>query len=260
MKRRHRELFFRIALIIASVLLPLKLVAQSSDDDEFSFKDETAPQIQKSLKQKQTHAKGGKSKVSNQSSIASSPWHFLIGIGYHSADKTVFSSVTSNVSSNSSEATFFSNSAYEITLGLIHTRADSIGGFGHLTYQSERQIHRIERSSGTVTTYSDAKPSIQIFLLEAGGFYRWTSLYVPIGFNYSLVSFSDVDNVTNSKTSVNGALGYQGGVGYIFARHFIIEALFKIIAVESKTEGAVITLSQGTGYTSGPAVQIKYGF
>jgi len=176
------------------------------------------------------------------------------------ADQTQFRSVSTNISSTTYEATYISNPAIEVSVEAMYSPIQNWGGFVALTYQSERELTRVETSTGTTTEFTNGKPGIQVALLEAGTLYRWQNLYLPIGFNYALVSFKDADNATNTKTTVNGAVGAQTGAGYFLNEHLIVEALIKVVALTAQAQGTLLTLSYGTGYTIGPALQIKYAF
>ena len=90
--------------------------------------------------------------------------------------------------------------------------------------------------------------------INGGAVYRWDSVYIPFGLNYSIPS------VTNSTLNINGGLGAQFGVGYYFNPQFSLELLEKVQTITADAVVGGINVDYKTGYLAGLQLHVKFNF
>lgn len=238
-------------LLLAHLLLSINFVhAQDSDSSEnLDSAEEPARAPAPTLKPK----------IQKRPPKASS-WIIVGGLGYHSTSKINFKNVSASGVLNTHEVSFAIGSAFEITAAAMYSEKDSWGAFGALTYQSKREIGDVDLGNGSFLRYTGGRPSIQLTLLEAGGLYRWSEFYIPLGFNYSIASYTDISDSSGTSTSLNGAMGFQAGAGYFLTDKICIEALIKMASISGKASTASVNLDYGTGNLTGLALQVRYIF
>lgn len=259
-----------ILLICTCLCLPSANVRAQNDDDL----DRMERSLNKKVKKRKL-----KSRMPAQTSMsanverkrAKDPYvRYVFGVGYHSANSTTFKSASGTVGGNpaSGEVVTTMQPAYELSLGLLLGRRRSFGMFGTVTYQTRREISRVDTTLNgekIPVEYPGEKPSMQITIMELGGTYRFDNLYIPVGVNFPIAGSSTTPpedpNGLNTRTNGGPGLGYQAGVGYFLWSGFHVEALYKVIAMQAKTTiPGTAVLDLKTGYTPGFSFQMRYGF
>lgn len=193
---------------------------------------------------------------------------FAAGAYLSSAKKLKFDSIT--VANGTDSATGSLENSTDASGGVFieinemppHAMGYSLG----VAYERKREI-----DSGTMTlngqtvssVSSGEKTTFDFFLLYVNAIYRFDSIYIPFGLNYSFPRFEQGSNATGVLTS-RSDLGAQFGIGIYLNDSVQVEALYRNVNVDLKLRNAGtnsdINVDYNTGSLSGGLVQLKISF
>jgi len=97
-------------------------------------------------------------------------------------------------------------------------------------------------------------PSLELWTLYANAIYRFDSLYIPFGGNYSFVNYSRPAGFSTSNT-FEGTWGLQLGLGLYLGNHFSLETLARLNQLKGKD-----AYSNGTTVDYGTMQYMNYMF
>lgn len=196
-------------------------------------------------------------------SSVSQPWQFGVGFGLGLGSRLVFSDVKFSNSSSEIKADLdFKNSANFI-FEARNLQSSSWGFIGTLTYETKRELDSYDYSSNGVTlsfNASDDAPKVQVTLLSLNAAYRWNEFYMPFGFNFSRINWTESNSSSVTSIDAQGGVGFEFGGGYYIQKEIVIEGLIRATAVKLKLSNSTDSINFGKGYLSSLAISGKYLF
>lgn len=237
-----------------------KPAGESFEDEPFERYDK--PRRSKTRKSK---SRSGRRSRNDFDFPDNKPFRYFVGGGYHMATKTNFSGGTVTEGSLGGFDNFSvqvsHSSALEVSGGIISNRPRALGFKANLTYQLNRGVSGAEFSSPDGLTEADLSgTNLQLILVEGGGIYRWSDLYVLLSLNYPIVSYTGENPTTGGEIKMSGSINWSFGVGYRINREWTAELQLKQISVKATDTSDTVTLDYGKGSLSGFAAGVLYLF
>jgi hypothetical protein len=192
-------------------------------------------------------------------------WRFAGGLSYMiSASSAKFDnmSVTSGTLTETGSASLDYSQVFSIAIEWRRSPKFSWGFSGGLNYEMERTFEGGKITSGgtTVTLSGGSGASkFQFTTLYGNAAYRWDTFYIPMGFNYSIVTFTPASGATGTSTPT-GQIGAQLGIGNYFSDNFALELFSWVTATKLKSTSGSSTVDYGLGTFPSLRFGFKYIF
>ena len=127
-------------------------------------------------------------------------------------------------------------------------------------YDLTRTITILSDNSATIY-YSGTRPTLQMTTVYGNGIFRLGTVYLPIGINYLIPTFTGgVGNGAITNSNFVGNVGFQFGVGILLGRNFAVEFEDRIMHFQCTSLAHDTTINWGDTYLSGLQINLKFSF
>ncbi len=186
-----------------------------------------------------------------------SRFQFAAGLSYAILSSAKFSGTLSQGADYGFSAEGKSGTGGAISADVRFWLNDSYGLMTGFDYELERKIDAGLRYKlddlPTIDSSDDKYQNLSVYLNFV---FRFSTIYMPVGLNYSMVKYSSADAST-----ATGSLGYQVGVGGMAMNHLALELFYRVSNFKFRTENASGTIKDfSTAPISSVFVSAKWVF